>query len=65
MYRIWNLADFESVNLASDVYASVLKVQRPNEFAAVKVSTEDWEFPLRGEYIRKNRSYEGMKEKVI
>ena len=63
-YKVWNLTDFHAVNLSSDVYAGSLKVQRPNRIRAVDVTGEDYEFPLRAEYVRKNRTLEGVKEKM-
>ena len=62
-YLIWNLRDFESVNLAADVYASNIKLGEPNRVFTVRVSKEEWEFPLRAEYVRKNRTLAGIREK--
>ena len=52
-YLIWNLSDFDGVNLAKDVYAGTLKVQKPNRMSTVTFNPDEFTFPLRAEYVRK------------
>ena len=63
-YLVWNLADFAGVNLAKDVYAGALKVQIPSRMSTVTFDADDYTFPLRAEYIRKNETYEGVCDKA-
>ena len=60
-YLIWNLSDFQGVNLAKDVYARTLKIQKPNRMGTVTVDVENYTYPLRAEYVRKNETLEGVR----
>ena len=64
MYLVWNLSDFVNVNLSKDVYAGTLKVLKPNRVSTVTFDVDDYTFPLRAEYIRKNETIEGVREKA-
>ena len=63
LYLVWNLCDFENMNFASDVYAGNIKLGQPNRVAACKVATDEYEFPCRAPYLKKNRTVEGALEK--
>ena len=62
LVALFFLRDFENVNLTSTVYAGNLKLGKPNRVFTVRVSTEHFQFPLRAEYVRRNRTLEGIRE---
>ena len=63
-YLVWNLWDFEGMSLAMSVDPSNVSVGEVNRVFTVRKSTPEWEFPLRAEYVRKNRTLDGVTEQV-
>ena len=60
LYKVWNITDFDDVDLHVDAYPSSVKVAHPNIVRTVEVIDDTWFFPLQAAYLRRNRTYEGL-----
>ena len=65
LYKVWNLTDFDGVDLHVDAHPSCNKLANPNIVRTIEHTDDAWFFPLQAAYQRRNRTYEGLFQPMI
>ena len=63
-YLVWSLWSFQSTSLASDASPTEF-TGSVNRVFTVRQSTEEWEFPLRAEYVATHRTLKGINNQAL